>query len=391
MAFISVAKRPTSISWPRISMDRKAGLVYKTVFHSLNNPILPHTKVPNDSRYAILVIERRCTIIFRKVNSTKNVSINYLVFILVGALSVSACVTAPLESPTHTTKIIEFNSTSRGLEKPIIAMIAMPLKAKGPLPVIISQHGSSRDGIVFPGGKGQTDEYSTRLIKEGIKRGFAVAALDAFYKTDIQPGDKTKFPNSYQYALDLKTILASDGRFDADNFFYTGFSYGAGQVNKSVDIRVDFKSMPWRAVASAEPGCNVISEPVKVPFPILLIKGSESHYYLEPCQLFVRLLKAAHVDATLSVIKGANHFFSTDGRITRGKAVNGCRFNPVIRMQDGTLQFADGEPASRRLIAERCFTSESGSGKNRLLLDGVIDRVLKFFVTHKTAALASKS
>jgi len=305
------------------------------------------------------------------------------VFILAGALSLSACITVPLGNLTYTTEIIKFNSTSRGQERSVIAMITMPLKARGPLPVIISQHGSSRDGMVFPGGKGQTDEYSTRLIKEGLKRGFAVVALDAFYKTNIQPKDKMKFPNSHQYALDLKTILATDSRFDPDNFFYTGFSYGAAQVNKSIDIRVDFKSTPWRAVASAEPGCNVLSEPVKVPFPILLIKGSQSHYYLEPCQYFARLLKAAHVDVTLLVIEGANHFFSTDGRITMGKAVNGCRFNPAIRMQDGTLQFADGAPASRRLIKERCFTRKAGSGKNRLLLDGVIDQVLNFFVVNQ--------
>ena len=121
-----------------------------------------------------------------------------------------------------------------------------------------------------------------------------------------------------------------------------------------------------------------------MPFPILLIKGSESHYYLEPCQYFVRLLKAAQVDVTLSVIKGANHFFSTDGRITEGKAVNGCRFNPVIRKHDRTLQFADGSPASRRLIIEKCFTNEAGSGKNRLFLDDVIDRVLDFFSVYRT-------
>lgn len=303
--------------------------------------------------------------------------------ILAGVLSVSGCVTTPEVKLTYTSEALTFNSTSRGAEKPVIAMIAIPLRAKYPLPVIITQHGSSRDGVVFPGGWGRTDEYSTRLIREGTKRGFAVVAIDAFYKTSIKPMDKRKFPNAHQYALDLKTILASDARFDRANLFYTGFSYGAGQVSKSVDIHTNFKSTPWRAVAAAEPGCNIISEPVKVPFPILLIKGSESHYYLEPCKYFERLLQAARVNVTFSVIEGANHFFSTDGRITRGVAVNGCRFNPVIRKQDRTFQFADGSPATRRLIKQKCFTKEAGSGKNRLLLDGVIDRVLDFFVAQK--------
>ncbi|MBD21298.1 MAG: UBX domain protein [Rhodospirillaceae bacterium] len=262
-------------------------------------------------------------------------------------------------------------------------MIAIPMNATGPFPVIITQHGSSRDGMVFPGG-GRTDEYSTRLITKGTKRGFAVVAIDAFYQSSIKPEDKRKFPNAHQYALDLKTLLVSDPRFDGANMFYTGFSYGAGQVNKSVDTLTEYNSTPWRAVAAAEPGCNIISEPVRVPFPFLLIKGSESHYYIEPCLYFAHLLRAAGVKVTLSVIDGANHFFSTNGQITKGVAVNGCRFNPVIRMKNRTLQFADGSPASRLLIRQRCITSEGGSGKNRFLLDGVIEQVLDFFVLHQS-------
>jgi len=309
-----------------------------------------------------------------------------------GVLSLSACNTSSAEKPTYTAEVFEFSGTSRGKEKPVIAMIASPPGAKGKLPLIITQHGSSRDGVNFPGGKGRTDEYSSRLMREGTKRGFAVVALDAFYKTDIQPSEKTTFPNAHQYALDLKDILAKDRRFDTENFFYTGFSYGAGQVNKSVDIRTDFKSTPWRAVASAEPGCNVMSEPVKVSFPFLMIKGSESHYYLEPCQYFERLLRAAGVNVTLAVIEGANHFFSTNGQIklAGGVAVNGCRYNPVIRKKGRSVvgkpwfEFADGSPATLQLIRQKCFTEESGSGKNRLLLDGVIERVLDYFEKYRS-------
>lgn len=300
-----------------------------------------------------------------------------------GVLSVFTSVVMATEKPTYTSEIFKFKSTSRSVEKPVIAMIAIPLKVNGPLPVIITQHGSARDGVVFTGGEGRTDEYSTRIIREGTKRGFAVVALDAFYKTSIKPIDKGKFPNAFQYALDLKNLLATDARFDKMNLFYTGFSYGASQVNKSIDIRTDFKSMPWRAVAAAEPGCNVISEPVHVSFPIMLIKGSESHYYLEPCLYFERLLEAAGIKVTFLIIEGANHFFSTNGRITEGVAVNGCRFNPIIRKQDGTVQFSDGSPASLKLIRQKCFTKEAGSGKNRLLLDGVINRILDFFDAHR--------
>ncbi len=301
----------------------------------------------------------------------------------VGILSVSACVTSVAEERTYINETLRFDSTSRGEVKPVVAMIAIPINATGPFPVIITQHGSSRDGMVFPGG-GRTDEYSTRLITKGTKRGFAVVAIDAFYQSSIKPEDKRKFPNAHQYALDLKTLLVSDPRFDGANMFYTGFSYGAGQVNKSVDTLTEYNSTPWRAVAAAEPGCNIISEPVRVPFPFLLIKGSESHYYIEPCLYFAHLLRAAGVKVTLSVIDGANHFFSTNGQITKGVAVNGCRFNPVIRMKNRTLQFADGSPASRLLIRQRCITSEGGSGKNRFLLDGAIEQVLDFFVLHQS-------
>ena len=76
--------------------------------------------------------------------------------ILAGALSVSACVTTPVGNLTYTVEILKFNGTNQGLEKPVIAMIAIPLKAKRPLPVIITQLGSSRVGIVLPGGRGQT-------------------------------------------------------------------------------------------------------------------------------------------------------------------------------------------------------------------------------------------
>lgn len=302
---------------------------------------------------------------------------------LTSLMSVSACVTSPIEKPTYKSETLVFSSASRGQEKSVVAMIATPFGPKDKLPLIITQHGSNRDGVIFPGGVGRTDEYSSRLMREGTKRGFAVAALDAFYKTSLDPLDKGKFPNAHNYALDLKEILAKDQRFDPNNFFYTGFSYGAGQVNKSVDIRTDFKFLPWRAIAAAEPGCNIISEPAKVPFPVLMIKGSESHYHIEPCQYFARLLKSAGVSIELTIIEGANHFFSTDGRIVEGKAVNGCRFNPVIRKKD-RFEFADGTPATRASIRQKCFTKTGGAGKNRLLLDGVIERVLRYFDRHKT-------
>ena len=152
--------------------------------------------------------------------------------VFIGMFSLSACVTLPAEKPTYTAEVIEFSGTSRGKQKPVIAMIATPPRSKGKLPLIITLHGSSRDGVNFLGGKGRTDEYSSRLIREGTKRGFAVVALDAFYKTGIQPSEKTTFPNSHQYALDLKDILAKDRRFDTKNFFLRDLVTGGGEGPK---------------------------------------------------------------------------------------------------------------------------------------------------------------
>ena len=60
-----------------------------------------------------------------------------------------------------------------------------------------------------------------------------------------------------------------------------------------------------------------------------MIKGSESHYYVEPLY-FARLLNLRCKRGT-GRYRGRRIIFSTDGRIVQGKAVNGCRFNPVIR------------------------------------------------------------
>ncbi|MBN42097.1 MAG: UBX domain protein [Alphaproteobacteria bacterium] len=249
-----------------------------------------------------------------------------------------------------------------------------------PVPLIITQHGSSRDGIRFPNSTGKTDEFSSRIIKTGIDRGFAVVAIDAFYKTDLKPNNKGQFPNAYQYALDLKHIFSTDPRFDSKNIFYTGFSYGARQVNKSVGVMVERpNSVPWRSVASIEPGCNVINEPIKVSFPILLIKGSESHYYPEPCYYFTEMVRKSGNTIKMEVINGANHFFSSNGRIINGLAFNGCRYNPVIKISSGSFVFSDGSITSREEIRQKCFTKEGGSGKDRVFLDGVVNTVVDFF------------
>ncbi len=303
----------------------------------------------------------------------------YLVILFI-TLSLAGYASGQTQKTTSNIEILKFKSESRGQIKKVSAIVAFPSDAKFPLPLIITQHGSSRDGLRFPGETdGQTDEYSTRIINAGTSRGFAVAAIDAFYDTKIKPQNKRAFPNAYQYAVDLRKILSDNPKINNKNIFYTGFSYGAGQVNKSLAANTSQTPISWRGVASVEPGCNIIHLPVKVDFPLLIIKGSESHYHMEPCEYFSKLVRDLGNSVKLKIIPGANHFFSTNGKIITGVAVNGCRFNPVIRTANRSFVFADGTPASRKQVIEKCFTREGGSGKNRVLLDGVVNDVLSFF------------
>ena len=79
------------------------------------------------------------------------------------------------------TTIYQFSERKFGnTEVPV--EITWPTSGKKPYPVIISQHGSERDGKTFIGGIGKTDEYTKRLIRKAPVRGYAVFAIDAFYK-----------------------------------------------------------------------------------------------------------------------------------------------------------------------------------------------------------------
>ena len=213
---------------------------------------------------------------------------------------------------------LKFNSTDQKFpnHSEVLVEISFPKKNAGKLPLIITQHGSTRDGKKIQ--DGATDEYSTRIIKEGTKQGFAVAAIDAFYKKPVKANEKTRFPDALNYANELRKILIEDERFDKERFFYTGFSYGAQQVLKTIGAPYNNKNPnAWKAVASAEPGCNLFQKPVKLNFPVLIIKGEESHYYVEPCKILEQELLKEGNKVELVNIPKANHFFSTKGEIVK--------------------------------------------------------------------------
>ncbi len=114
---------------------------------------------------------------------------------------------------------LKFNSQDEKFpnHSEVLVEISLPKKFSGKLPVIITQHGSTRDGKKIK--DGATDEYSKRIIEEGTKEGFAVAALDAFYKKPIKPTDKTLFPDALNYANELRKILIKDEDLTKTDFF----------------------------------------------------------------------------------------------------------------------------------------------------------------------------
>jgi len=275
---------------------------------------------------------------------------------------------------------LKFNSADQKFpnHSEVLVEISFPKKITGKLPLIITQHGSTRDGKKIQ--DGATDEYSKRIIKQGTKQGFAVAALDAFYKKPIKSTEKTRFPDALNYANELRKILIKDERFDKEKFFYTGFSYGAQQVLKTIGSSYNNKNPnAWKAIVSAEPGCNLFHKPVKFNFPILIIKGEESHYYIEPCKILEQELLKEGNKVKLVNIPEANHFFSTKGEIGKGVAVNGCRYDPIVRMSDGTFRLYSGAEISRKEARKKCFTNESGKGKNRKKLDEAVNLAITFF------------
>ena len=140
--------------------------------------------------------------------------------------------------------------------------------------------------------------------------------LIEIFKKPIKATDKTLFPDALNYADELRKVLIKDERFDKEKLFYTGFSYGAQQVLKTISASYNNKNPnAWKAIASAEPGCNVFHQPVKFDHPVLIIKGEESHYYIEPCKILEQELLKKGNKVKLVIIPKANHFFSTKGEV----------------------------------------------------------------------------
>ena len=251
--------------------------------------------------------------------------------------------------------------------------------SKQPFPLIITQHGSERK-IKFPKGDGKTDEYSYRLLKKGITEGYAVALIDAFFKKNLKPQDKKKFPLARMYAEEVKNKLAVRSDIDGSRVFYTGFSYGGQQTLHSLLNRQSMYKPSWKALAAAEPDCNAFPEPKWVTYPILILKGKESHYKPKPCETFKTLFNKKGSKVSLKIFEKSNHHFSHNGKFTKGIAFNGCEDNPVILKFNGKHTFLDGSSAeNEKKRWKKCFTMNGGSGKTYEDMDKAVSEVISFF------------
>jgi hypothetical protein len=260
--------------------------------------------------------------------------------------------------------------------------VFLPTKGRAPYPLIIHQHGSSRDGFSFTGGIGHTDEHGTRLRIAALEKGYAFAVLDAFKGKGLSPSDKGEFPRAEQYAKQLRTqLLAKYPTLDASNTFYTGFSYGGDAVMGQL---YPPKDGGWKALVAAEPSCNVTAEPSALPYPLLIIKGTQSHYYPIACKLVVERHHKIGNPVSLSLLEGGNHYFSLNGEIVQGLAFNGCSENPIFVTSFWNLRRYDGSVFHREDIP-KCFKREGGSGKGRELLDDAIAQTIAFFDKYKAS------
>lgn len=297
--------------------------------------------------------------------------------------NVSTFVAIALSCSVGTLRATDFSKESFILDMngPVPIELWIPKSGEVSYPLIITQHGSTRDGHVFEGGKGQTDIYSTQLMQMAIERGFAIAALDAFYEKGITPMDKTKFPNAAIYAAKLRNhLLLTYSNLNQKNTFYTGFSYGGDMAMNQMAAR---NNTSWTAIAPAEASCNSFFKPRSLTYPVLIVKGSDSHYHPRACEIAVQEHQKIGNRVDLLLIEKVNHFFSYNGQIVKGLAFNGCSENPVIVDDvNGNRIFYDGTIATKDEITARCFTKQSGKGKSAEKLTFAIEKILDFFANN---------
>ena len=273
---------------------------------------------------------------------------------------------------------LELSEKKYGTSNVPIELIFPENPIKKPIPLIILQHGSTRDAGNISNGIVQTDVQMKKLSEAALNNGFAVAIIDAFYKKNVKSHQKTKFPQAQVYAKQVASYFSKNPKLDSNNFFYTGFSYGGHAALRLMKDLEFGDKRKWAGIVSLEPPCNIFHEQRNFGTPLLVLKGGESHYEPKPCKTMVDLYISAGADAYLKVFPKSNHFFSHNGKIVKGVAFNGCGDNPVIIGIRNSLQFLDGSMANPKIIRKKCFTKTGGSGKSREDLKLAINSSINF-------------
>ena len=274
---------------------------------------------------------------------------------------------------------LELSEKKYGTSNVPVELIIPENPIKKPIPLIILQHGSTRDAGNISNGIVQTDVQMKKLSEAALNNGFAVAIIDAFYKKNIKSNQKTKFPQAQVYAKQVASFFSKNTELDSNNFFYTGFSYGGHAALRLMKDLEFGDKRKWAGIVSLEPPCNIFHEPRNFIAPILVLKGGESHYEPKPCKTMIDLYASAGADASLKIFPKSNHFFSHNGKIVKGVAFNGCGDNPVIIGINNSLKFLDGSQANPKIVRKKCFTKTAGSGKSREDLKLAINASIEFF------------
>lgn len=290
-----------------------------------------------------------------------------------------------VSSNSFSAEYIKYNSFDQRFQQTneVLAEVHLPKNASVPYPVIITQHGSSQR-VSFENGEGRTDVFSKSVIEQGTANGFAVIAIDAFYKKGLTSTRKPEFPGAISYAFDLKSIVSKDPRFDNTRIFYTGWSYGGITTLSAFTEMYQNDATPWRAVAPSEAGCQFQPKAIKLAYPVIFVMGEESHYPPKPCLYYADRLKEQGNIVETVVIPKANHHYSTYGRGRSGRSLslNGCTDNPVIRDRN-KLYHVDGRPTTREAAWKECTTWNAGDGGAEDKLELSVKYIIDFFGRYK--------
>ncbi len=165
---------------------------------------------------------------------------------------------------------LELSEKKFGVSQVPVELVFPKNPIKKPFPLIILQHGSTRDAGSVSNGIVQTDVQMRNLSKAALNNGFAVAIIDAFYQKNLKANQKTKFPDAQVYAKQVASYFSKKPELDPNNFFYTGFSYGGHAALMLMDDLKFGDNKQWAGVVSLEPPCNIFHEQRNFITPILV-------------------------------------------------------------------------------------------------------------------------